>query len=114
MFALVGSYMPPPPPGVAPPPQWGDPGIVRQRLGDAVREIVFDRATMRVPTLSAQHSRAMMERTAAPVIKLVETLGETDPGKLARFRSEYEAMLAEFLEDNIVRQDYLMTRAIKA
>src|SRR5216684_3488456 len=41
MFALVGSYMPPPPAGVAPAPQWGDPNIVRQRLGDAVQEIVF-------------------------------------------------------------------------
>ena len=113
MFALVGSYLPPPPPGVAPPPQWGDPNVVRQRLGDSVREIVFDRATMRVPALSPQHSRTMMERTAAPVIKLVETLGEGDPEKLARFRREYEAMVAEFLDDNVVRQDYLMTRAIK-
>ena len=99
--------------GVAPPPQWGDPNIVRQRLGDSVREIVFDRATMRVPALSPQHSRTMMERTAAPVIKLVETLSEADPEKLARFRREYEAMVAEFLDDNVVRQDYLMTRAIK-
>src|SRR6186997_2346938 len=56
MFALVGSYMPPPPPGVAPAPQWGDPSIVRQRLGDAVKEIVFDRSTMLVPALSPQHS----------------------------------------------------------
>jgi SAM-dependent methyltransferase len=113
MFALIGNYMPPPPPGVAPPPQWGDPNIVRQRLGDSVREIVFDRATMRVPTLSPQHSRAMMEGTAAPVIKLVETLSETDAEKLARFRREYEAMVVEFLDDNILRQDYLMTRAVK-
>jgi hypothetical protein len=86
---------------------------VRQRLGDSVREIVFDRATMRVPTLSPQHSRAMMEGTAAPVIKLVETLSETDAEKLARFRREYETMVAEFLDDNILRQGYLMTRAVK-
>src|SRR5215471_7459689 len=33
-FKLVSKYMPaPPPPGVSPPPQWGDIGIVRQRLG---------------------------------------------------------------------------------
>src|SRR5438477_1479387 len=46
MFALVSSYMPPPPPGVSPPPQWGDPNIIRQRLGATVKDIVFDRATM--------------------------------------------------------------------
>jgi SAM-dependent methyltransferase len=113
LFALIGSYLPPPPPGVAPSPQWGDPNIVRQRLGDAVRDVVFDRATMKVPTLSPQHSREMMERTAAPVIKLVETLSEADPETLARFRREYEGMVAEVLDDNVIRQDYLMTRAVK-
>src|SRR5258705_5413618 len=40
-FTLVGSYMPPPPPGVSPPPQWGDPAIVRERLGAAVGNIGF-------------------------------------------------------------------------
>jgi ubiquinone/menaquinone biosynthesis C-methylase UbiE len=114
MFALVASYMPPPPPGAAPPPQWGDANIVRQRLGDAVRNIFFDRATMLIPTLSPQHARVMMERTAGPVLKLVEMLTTSDPEKLAQFRREYEATVSEYLADNIVRQDYLMTRAIKA
>lgn len=113
MFALVGSYLPPPPPGVSPPPQWGDPNIIRQRLGSAVRDIVFDRATMLVPALSPQHSRHMMERTAGPVLKLVEKLSASAPERLAAFRREYEALVAEYLELNVVRQDYLMTRAIK-
>jgi SAM-dependent methyltransferase len=42
-FALVSRYMPPPPPGVSPPPQWGDPAVIRERLGTAVRDIVSDR-----------------------------------------------------------------------
>src|SRR5436309_2141193 len=46
MFKITARYAPPPPPGLAPPPQWGDPGIVSQRLGNAVKDIVFDRATM--------------------------------------------------------------------
>src|SRR6266436_4004902 len=50
-FALVGRYMPPPPPGIAPPTLWGDPTVIRERLGAAVRDIVFDRATMLVPAL---------------------------------------------------------------
>src|SRR5438128_11256055 len=45
-FILVGSYMPPPPPGVSPPAQWGDPNIVRERLGNSVSEIVFDSRLM--------------------------------------------------------------------
>src|SRR5437867_3976357 len=43
MFALTASYMPPPDPKPAPPHQWGDPNIVVQRLGTAVRDVTFDR-----------------------------------------------------------------------
>jgi hypothetical protein len=112
MFALVASYMPPPP-GVPPPTQWGDLTTVRERLGTAVNDIVFDRATMLVPALSPQHFRSFTERTAGPMVKLVESLAASDPSKLATFRREYDALVAEYFEDNVVRQDYLITRAKK-
>lgn len=116
MFALIERNMPPPPPGApgaAPPPQWGDPSIIRERLGAAVRDIAFDRGRIPVPALSVQHFREMTERTAGPVLKLVELLSGTDPSKLAAFRREFDALTTEYFEDNIVRQDYLMTRAVK-
>jgi SAM-dependent methyltransferase len=112
-FTLVGSYMPPLPPGISPPPQWGDPNIVRERLGDAVADIVFDRGRMDFPALSLAHYRALIERTAGPMLKLVEMLSKSDPDRLAQFRREYDAIIAPYFEDNILRQDYLMTRAIK-
>jgi len=112
-FVLAGRYAPLPPPGVAPPPLWGDPNIVRERLGSGVKEITFDRARMLVPALSLQHFRKTIEQTAGPIIKLVEFLNATDPAKLAAFRSEYEALVSEYFEDNVVHQDYLLTRATK-
>ena len=112
-FALVAQYSPPPPPGVSPPLQWGDPAVVRERLGAAVRDLVFDRATMLVPALSPAHKRALSERTAGPMMKLVESLSATDPPKLAKFRQEYDALIASYFENNTVRQDYLLTRATK-
>jgi len=112
-FTLVGSYMPAPPPGISPPPQWGDPNSVRERLGNAVSDIVFDRDRMLFPALSLQHYRALIERTAGPMLKLVETLSGSDPARLAQFRREYDAMIQPYFEDNIVRQDYLLTRATK-
>jgi SAM-dependent methyltransferase len=111
-FALTAGYAPPPPPGMAPPSQWGDPGVVSQRLGKAVTEIVFDRGTMLTPALSPQHHRAAIERSAGPMVKLIESLA-AEPDKLAAFRKEYDALVAEYLEANIVRQDYLLTRAVK-
>jgi SAM-dependent methyltransferase len=113
MFMITARYAPPPPPGVAPPPQWGDPGIVSQRLGNAVKDIVFDRATMLVPALSPQHFRTNIEKAAGPLTKVVETLSASDPEKLAAFRKEYEALIVEYYEDNVVRQDYLLTRGTK-
>ena len=55
----------------------------------------------------------MFERTAGPVIRLVDMLERTDPAALAAFRSEYEALVAEYFDDNLVRQDYLLVRAVK-
>jgi SAM-dependent methyltransferase len=113
MFALVGRYMPPPSIDMAPPPLWGDPGVVRERLGDAVRDISFDRDRMRVPVLSPEHHRAMNERTGGPVVKLVEMLAAKDPARLETFRTEYITLARDYFSDNIVHCDFLLTRAIK-
>ena len=111
-FALVGRYMPPPE-GVAPPMPWGDPNVVRERLGNAVKDLTFDRARMSIPALSPQHNRTMAERTAGPLVKFVESLGATDPARLAAFRREFEAIVADYFDENLLRQDYLLTRATK-
>jgi len=113
-FQLVARYAPPPPAGVAPPPLWGDPNVVRDRLGNVVREIVFDRDCMLAPALSPRHYRVFFERSAGPVIRLVETLRASDPARLSELRREFETLVGEYLRDNLVRQDYLLTRAIKA
>jgi SAM-dependent methyltransferase len=112
-FALTARYMPPPPPGVAPPPQWGDPNIVRQRLGSAVKDILFDRATMLIPALSPSHRRLAAEKSSGAMVRLVAALETSDPAKLEQFRREYDALAAEYWEDNLLRQDYLITRATK-
>jgi SAM-dependent methyltransferase len=113
-FGLVARYAPPPPPGIAPPTLWGDPNVVRERLSKSVKQIAFDRARMNVPALSPQHLRKTIEATAGPVLKLVEFLSVSEPSKLAAFRTEYEALVTEYFEENTVRQDYLLTRAVKA
>ena len=112
-FMLVASYMPPPPPEVSPPPQWGDPNIVCERLGERVSNITFHIERMLVPALSPQHYRAQIETAAGPMRKVVEMLSGTDPERLAQFRCEYDAIIRDYLQENVVRQDYLLTRATK-
>jgi SAM-dependent methyltransferase len=113
VFALTASYMPPPPPGVAPPPQWGDPNIVRQRLGSAVKDILFDRTAMLIPALSPSHQRTVAEKSSGAMVRLMAALEGSDPAKLEQFRREYDALAGEYFEDNLLRQDYLITRATK-
>ena len=110
---VTSRYMPPPPAGVTPPILWGDPNVIRERLGSAVRDIVFDRDCMVVPALSPQHFRGNAERAAGPMVKLVESLSASDPAKLAELRKEFDAAVVPYHQDNVVRQDYLMTRATK-
>lgn len=111
MFGLVGRYVPPPP-GVPPTVAWGDPNLVRERLGVAVEALEFEREVMVAPVLSPAHYRGTIEATAAPLRKLVESL-QDDPARLAAFRGELEALVARYTRDNQLQQHYLMTRALK-
>jgi SAM-dependent methyltransferase len=113
MFRMIGRYMPPPPPGASPPHLWGDPTWVRERLGDLVIDLHFDRDVIHFQILSVQHQRLFLEANVGPVAKLVAGLERTDRAKLVEFRRELEALLALYFEDNRLRQDYLLTRARK-
>src|SRR5258705_8208723 len=55
ILAIVGRYAPKPALEGPPPPLWGDPNVVRERLGAGVKDIVFDRASMLTAALSPQH-----------------------------------------------------------
>jgi SAM-dependent methyltransferase len=112
-FALMAKYAPPPPPGVSPPPQWGDPNTVRERLASAVRDLYFTRETMFFPTLSPQHYRVQMAENFGPAKKLFENLNANDPAKADALRAEIDTLASVYFLDNRVRQDFLLTRAVK-
>lgn len=112
MFDLLGRFAPPAPVDASPPSAWGDPHVVRERLGTAVSGIAFDRATMRLQSLSVQHYRVFMEQ-GGPAQRLLAALDQNDPPRAAALRRELEAITAEYFEDNTIRQDYLLTRATK-
>ena len=88
-------YLPPPPNAVPPPPLWGDPNVVRQRLGSAVKSVHFDRERMTIPALSPAHHRAGAEKSAGAIVRMVAMLQQSDPTKLEQFRAEYDALASE-------------------
>ena len=112
-LALMARFAPPPSSeGAAPPPLWGNPEVVRERLGDAVRDLVFDRDRIRVPILSPQHLWAAMSGGVGPGANAVKAL-EGRPERIQELGREVIALSSTYFEDNAIRQDFLMTRAIK-
>ena len=111
LFSLNAKYVPPPQ-GVASPVQWGDVAIVRQRLGDSVKRLHSERGIMGIPTLSPRHLRLFQEAKTGPFIRTVQAL-QYDPARLESWRNEVDEMVSEYLHDNVVRHEYLLTRAIK-
>jgi SAM-dependent methyltransferase len=110
LFAFVSRHSPPPPAGAAAPPQWGNPGIITERLAATFESPFFARGTMRCSALSVQHFRLFLETSVGPMQKLVERLA-ADPEKLSAVRSEFDALMRPYYADNEVHQDYLLTRA---
>jgi len=111
-FTLISKFVPPPP-GVPSPVMWGDVTVVRQRLGDKVKGLHQERGIMGVPALTPKHWRLFQEAKAGPFIRAVQAL-QQDPEKLEEWRKEMDEILGEYLQDNIVRHEYLLTRANKA
>jgi SAM-dependent methyltransferase len=115
IFTLAGRQLPPPPPGVpsaAPPSEWGDPEVVRQRLGDEVTDLSFARGEMVVPALSPEHVRRVMETTIGPLMRLMDGL-RSAPEKLETLRSQVLAIGRDYWRENRMHQAYLMARAKK-
>ena len=111
LFSLNAKYVPPPQ-GVPSPVQWGDVATVRQRLGDSVINLHSERGIMGIPALSPKHLRLFQEAKTGPFIRAVQAL-QHEPARLEAWRKEVDEMVSEYLHDNVVRHEYLLTRAIK-
>lgn len=111
IFKAVGTLLPPPP-GAAPPPQWGVPERVRERLGEAVTDLRFERGTVSWPMLSAGHLWALFRDSYGPFVTAMAKL-EGEPAKQQALGMSVKSIFENFFHDNVVTFDYLLTRATK-
>ncbi|MDP7063877.1 MAG: hypothetical protein QGH08_02400, partial [Arenicellales bacterium] len=58
------------------------------------------------------HARIFYEQNAGPLTKLVSVLSD-DPDKLAQLRLDMEALVSDYFVDNVLHQDFLMTRGTR-
>jgi ubiquinone/menaquinone biosynthesis C-methylase UbiE len=112
MFRVLSQHLPPPPPGMARPSDWGDVTTVVSRLGARVRDIYFERGVLEALALSPQHNRLELESLLAP-FRAVLREHRNHPKRLAEIRAEIDAAITPHHRDNAVRNDYLVTRAVK-
>lgn len=113
LFALAARSQPPLPAGApvpAPVVQWGDPEVVRTRLGGGLKDVVFDRGAMVVPALSPGHARATLETTFGPLVRVLAAL-QGNPERVASLRAEVGALVGEAWSGNQLRLPFLLTRA---
>jgi SAM-dependent methyltransferase len=110
-FSLNAKYVAPPA-GIVSPVLWGDVTVVKQRLGDGVRSLHHERGVMGIPSLSPRHLRLFLEAKTGPFIRISQALTQ-EPAKLESWRNDIEDVIGEYLHDNIVHHEYLLTRAIK-
>lgn len=115
IFRVIGGAVPPPPEDVDPPLEWGDRKIVESRLGDRVRDLVFEDYDAMITCLSPQHYRTFMEATVGPVMGAVTAIGD-DMARLTRFRQDLDDALANHFvnKENAYVAKALLTRAVKA
>lgn len=112
LFSLVRNFSAPLPIGVSPSTKWGEPNFIREQLGNAVEDLIFNQGLLVFPTLSLGHYRKSVESTLGPVLKLVQDLKDK-PIHLKQFRNELEILASEYFSNNSIHQHYLMSRARK-
>ena len=115
MLALVARTQPALPPGASPSPPpvlWGDRDVVRERLGERVRDLVFEVGSAVAPALSPHHMLGYLETTLGPLARAVADLRD-QPEALARLRLEVLEILGQGFGGNELRQPFLLSRAVK-
>ncbi len=114
MFATIAKYIPPTPNSPPSPMQWGIPEVVRERLGNGVRDLRFERGVVNVPLTSPNHFWHMFKTKYGPMIRATQALGGQGTSKVEALEHDFIQAVAPYMHENLIRQDYLLTLALKA
>ncbi len=99
---------PSPPPS---PMQWGNPDVVKKRLGGKVTGIHFERGVIKKPVLSPNHYWQTASTKGGTLMQAIQTL--KDPQKVEDLKKDILQAIAPYMHDNVLRLYYLITLATK-
>ena len=111
MGKTLTEYLPLNPDAPDPPFLWGDPNVVRNRLGDDVAELVFETGTVLVPVLSPAHYWEAAVTQSGTFIVALENVDENNRPAL---RGEMIETIEPYFDDsqNAVLMEYRLTKAV--
>lgn len=110
MGAVLSKYLPAEAGPAEPPFLWGDPDVVRERLGNGVDDIAFETRTLQTPVLSPAHYWEKAETESGLFIAALEAIDENDRPEL---REQMIETIEQFFDDsqNAVSMEYRLTKA---
>jgi ubiquinone/menaquinone biosynthesis C-methylase UbiE len=113
-IAIASGYAPAPPEGISPPLLWGEPEVVRERLGELAVSVEVQPRMAPIRFDSTQAAREFQERYNGPLIALRNTL---PPERYDALMAELDELADQFNQatDGIVAIDmeYLLVVARK-
>jgi hypothetical protein len=113
-FAAIVKHVPPPAGSPPSPMQWGIPQIVQERLSSNVKDLHFERGAVYFPVLSPNHFWQLFSTKYGPLIRAIQALGEQGSSKVEALEHDFIQAVTPYMHENLIRQDYLLTLALKA
>lgn len=110
MAQVLQGYLPPDPDPTEPPFRWGDPAVVRERLGDRVSEIEFETGTVTQKSLSPAH---VWETVRSDSGLFVVALDRVDSADIDALSADMVDAITPFYDEseNALSMEYRLTIA---
>lgn len=110
MGAVLADYLPPDPDAPEPPFLWGDPDVVRERLGGAIDDLEFETGTVLIPVLSPEHYWEAARTESGMFIVALDAVDDADRSTL---RDEMIETIEQYFDDhqNAVPMEYCLAKA---
>lgn len=110
MAQVLQEYLPPDPDAPAPPVLWGDPDVVRERLGGGVSDLTFETGTVEQLSLSPAHVWETVQEQSGLFIVALENVAEDDYPAL---REDMVDVIEEYFDEsqNAMSMEYRLTTA---
>lgn len=110
MGAVLVEYLPPDPDAPDPPFLWGDPDVVRERLGTGVEGVSFETGTVMTPAISPAHYWEAATTESGLFIAALDAVAEDD---LPALRAELIETIERYFDEgqNGVPMTYRLTTA---